>query len=63
MRVRIYSEEFPAGQTADWPLIPREGEVVSFRHKGGTSNLGVREVCWSCDTDGKLEEVEIHLAF
>lgn len=64
MKVRIFSEELPSdGAEADWPAIPRVGEVVCFKHTGGTSNLGVREVRWQVDTNGSFKEVEIHLTF
>lgn len=63
MKVLIFSEDTPDGLEADWPAIPREGEVVSFRHRGGTSNLGVRQVRWNVDTDGKPLEVEVHLTY
>lgn len=63
MKVLIFSEDTPDGLEADWPAAPRKGEVVSFRHRGGTSNLEVREVRWNFDTDGKPLEVEIHLTY
>jgi hypothetical protein len=63
MKVRIFSEEFPEGLEADWPAIPREGEIISFHHRGGTSNLKVNSVRWHVETDGKPIEVEIRLTF
>ncbi len=63
MKVRIFSEEFRQGLEADWPAIPREGEVVTFPHRGGGSNLRVESVLWHIETDGKPIEVEIHLSF
>lgn len=63
MKVRIFSEDTPDGQAADWPVIPNKGEVVSYKHRGGTSNLGVRERRWQVDTDGQFIEVEIHLTY
>jgi len=61
MKVRIFSEEFPKGLETDWSVIPREGEIVTFSHRGGGSNLRVASVRWHVETDGKPIEVEIHL--
>lgn len=63
MKVRIFSEEFREGLEADWPAIPREGEIVTFHHRGGASNLSVQSVRWLVETDGTPIEVEIHLTF
>lgn len=63
MKVRIFSEEFPDGKEADWPAIPREGEIVTFHHRGGGSNLKVESVRWHFETDGAPHEVEIRLSF
>lgn len=63
MKVRIYSEEFREGLEVDWPAIPREGEIVTFHHKGGGSNLKVERVQWHVETDGTPIEVEVHLTF
>lgn len=64
MKVVLFSEEFsPDGKEADWPAIPAVGDVVSFDHRGGTSNLGVRQVRWLADTEGNFKEAHIHLTF
>lgn len=63
MKVEIYSEEYPDGLTADWPAIPREGEIVSFHHTGGVSDLRVESVRWHVETDGSPRLAEIHLSF
>jgi hypothetical protein len=63
MKVQIFSEEFPEGKEADWLAIPREGEVVTFHHRGGGSNLRVESVRWHVQTDGMPIEVEIRLTF
>lgn len=63
MKVRIFSEDFPDGLEADWPAIPREGDLVTFNHRGGASNLSVQSVRWHVATDGAPVEVEIRLTF
>lgn len=63
MKVRIFSEDTPEGAEADWPLIPRVGEVVSFTYRGGTTNMGVLDVRWMADADANLTEVEIRLTY
>jgi hypothetical protein len=63
MKVRLFSEEFPDGREADWTAIPREGEIVTFHHRGGGSNLKVESVRRHVETDGTPIEVEIRLTF
>ena len=63
MKMKIFSEEFRDGIEVDWPAVPREGELVSFAHRGGTSNLRVDHVRWYCTTEGFFEEVEVNLTF
>lgn len=63
MKVLIYSEDTPDGLEADWPAIPREGDVVTFLHRGGPSNLAVNEVRWNVSTNGEPVVVEIHLTY
>lgn len=64
MKVRIFSEELPPeGKEVDWPTIPREGEIVTFHHPGGGSNLRVERVNWHVDTNGHPIEVQVYLSF
>lgn len=63
MKVQVFSEEFPDGLECDWPAIPREGEIVTFHHRGGGSSLRVEQVRWHVETDGKPIEVEVRLSF
>ena len=63
MKVKIYSEQTPNGQEADWPAIPPIGSYVRFAHRGGTDNLEVVDTDWNVATDGSFDHVEVRLTF
>lgn len=63
MKIRLFSEDHRDGLEVDWPAVPREGELVAFRHRGGTSVLRVERVSWNVETDGSFSEVEIGLTY
>ena len=63
MKVTIYSEDFRDGKEVDWPAIPREGDFVTFHHKGGNTKQKVVEVDWHVDTEGEPIEVLVSLSY
>jgi len=63
MKMIFISEDHQHGLEADWPFIPRIGEGVSFRHRGGTNTLRVSSVEYRADGAGRLEMIEVHLTY
>jgi hypothetical protein len=63
VKVIIYSEDHPNGQTVDWPALPPIGGYVRFAHRGGTSNLEVKSIDFNVDTDGNFEHAEVNLSY
>lgn len=63
MKITVFSEDTPAGQGVDWPVVPREGEAVQYHHRGGASTLVVDEVLYEVDTDGAFKGVRLRLLY
>ena len=61
MQVTFYSEDDPQGLTAEWPAIPREGDLIEFSKANGTSLLKVDSVKFHANHDGTFHSVDVHL--
>lgn len=63
MKITFISEDHPRGLDVDWPAVPRVGDNVSFRYRGGTNTLRVMSVEFQADGDGVIEQVEVNLKY
>jgi len=63
MQVTFYSEDNPQGQTAEWPVIPRQGDLIEVSKANGTSLLKVEGVKFHANSDGTFHSVDIHLVY
>jgi hypothetical protein len=63
MQITFFSEDTPQGQTAEWPVVPREGEKIEYSHPGGQSVLIVEDVIYHANTDGSFHSIAVNLKF
>lgn len=63
MQVTFYSEDERQGLTAEWPVVPREGDLIEFSKPGGTSLLKVDSVTFHANSDGTFHSVDVHLTY
>lgn len=63
MQVTIYSEDYPQGQTANWPVIPQVGAYIEYSHVAGINRLRVSEVVFHANADGSFHSVIVHLSY
>lgn len=63
MQVTFYSEDKPQGLTAEWPVIPREGDLVEVSMANGTNLLKVDSVKFHMNHDGAFHSVDVNLIY
>ncbi len=63
MQVILYSEDEPQGLTAEWPVIPRQGDLVEYSKANGSALLKVDSVKFHANSDGTFHSVDIHLTY
>lgn len=63
MRVIIYSEDNLDGLVVDWPVIPRQGEIVRTALPAGVTHQSVRSVEYNMTEAGELDSVLVHLVY
>jgi hypothetical protein len=63
MQLVIFSEDHPQGQTAEWPVIPRKGDIITRSSQYGETNQVVEQVRWHINPDGSFHSAEIHLVY
>jgi hypothetical protein len=63
MKIKLISEDFPAGLDVEWPFAPGTGDTVAFRNAGGTTVQRVALVQYESDAAGNLQSVTIHLEY
>ena len=63
MKIKIMSEDHPAGLIVDWPALPEKDAIVSFDHRGGTNHLQVTMVRFVLDTNGNFDHAEVNLSY
>lgn len=63
MKMVLVGEDHRNGLPVDWPTVPRAGELVEFRSRGGTTAQKVTSVSYECDEHGNLTEVTVHLTY
>ncbi|MER9150811.1 hypothetical protein NKI30_19515 [Mesorhizobium opportunistum] len=61
MKITIISEDHPDGLDVDWPAVPGKGDIVAFRHRGGTDALSVERVEWEFEGHSALSSVKVYL--
>jgi|GEM_PF-3973597 len=54
MNIILIGEDHKDGLRADWPTVPRVGELVAFRYRGGTTVQKVTSVQYECDERGNV---------
>ncbi len=62
MQVTLYSEDNPQGLTAEWPVIPREGDFIEFHKADGLSFLKVDSVTFYVNHDGSFHSASVDLS-
>jgi len=63
MQITFYSEDNPQGLTADWPTVPREGDLIEISLANGTSLLKVDSVKFHMNVDGNFHSIDVHLIY
>lgn len=63
MQIVFFSEDLPQGQTADWPVIPRVGDIVQHSLSGGETTQKVEQVVFHANADSSFHSVTVHLSY
>jgi hypothetical protein len=63
MQMVLYSEDWADGREVDWPIVPRQGELVQFSGPEGETMQFVSEVIYVANEDGSLRGISVWLSY